>query len=44
MKKIDGVEGVETSYNFNARIKFGDTGSDARAVVASPGISLNSKG
>ncbi|MDP1846065.1 MAG: ABC transporter permease [Candidatus Moranbacteria bacterium] len=37
IKKIDGVDGVETSYNFNARLKIGDTGSDARAVIASPG-------
>ena len=37
MKKISGVDGVETSYNFNARIKLGDTGSDARGVIASPG-------
>lgn len=37
MKKIDGVAGVETSYDFNARLKIGDTGSDARAIIASPG-------
>ena len=37
MKKINGVDGIETSYNFNARLKIGDTGSDTRAVVASPG-------
>jgi putative ABC transport system permease protein len=37
MKSIDGVEAVEPSYNFNARIKFGDVSSDARAIVASPG-------
>ncbi len=37
MKGISGVDGVETSYNFNARLKIGDTGSDTRAVVASPG-------
>ena len=37
MKKIDGVAGVETSYDFNARLKIDDTGSDARAVIASPG-------
>lgn len=36
MKGISGVESVETSYNFNARIKFGDVSSDARAIVASP--------
>jgi putative ABC transport system permease protein len=35
MKKIDGVDGIETSYNFNARIKLGDTGSDARGEIAS---------
>ena len=34
MKKISGVDGVETSYNFNARIKLGDTGSDARGEIA----------
>ncbi|MCX6762933.1 MAG: ABC transporter permease [Candidatus Moranbacteria bacterium] len=37
MKKIDGVAGVETSYNLGARLKIGDTGSDARAIIASPG-------
>jgi len=37
MKKIDGVAGVETSYDFKARLKIGDKGSDARAVIASPG-------
>ncbi|MFA6193382.1 MAG: FtsX-like permease family protein [Parcubacteria group bacterium] len=37
MKKIDGVAGVETSYDFKARIKVGDTGSDARAIIASSG-------
>jgi putative ABC transport system permease protein len=43
MKGIDGVESVESSYNFNARIKFGDVSSDARAIVASPGyFSLDS--
>jgi putative ABC transport system permease protein len=34
MKKISGVDGVETSYNFNARIKLGDTGSDSRGEIA----------
>ncbi|MFH0930019.1 MAG: FtsX-like permease family protein [Candidatus Moraniibacteriota bacterium] len=38
MEKIDGVEKIEASYNFNARIKFGDTASDAQAVVADPGF------
>ena len=37
MKKIDGVAGVEAGYDFNARIKIGDAGSDARAVIASSG-------
>jgi ABC-type antimicrobial peptide transport system permease subunit len=37
MRSIGGVDGVETSYNFNARLKIGDTGSDLRAFVASPG-------
>ncbi len=36
MKKIEGVESIESSYNFSARIKFGDISSDARAIVASP--------
>jgi ABC-type antimicrobial peptide transport system permease subunit len=36
-KKIDGVDSVETSYNFNARIKLGDTGSDARGGIATFG-------
>ena len=36
-KKIDGVAEVETSYDFNSRIKIGDIGSDARAIIASPG-------
>jgi len=35
MKKIDGVAGVETSYDFKARLKFDDMGSDARAIIAS---------
>ncbi|HUD09006.1 MAG TPA: ABC transporter permease [Candidatus Saccharimonadales bacterium] len=38
MKKINGVQGVETSYNFNSRIKLGDTGSDARGEIASFGF------
>lgn len=38
IEKIDGVEKIEASYNFNARIKFGDTSSDAQAVVADPGF------
>ncbi|MCX6766642.1 MAG: ABC transporter permease [Candidatus Moranbacteria bacterium] len=37
MKNISGVENVETSYDFNARLKLGDTGSDSRGEVASPG-------
>ena len=37
MRKISGVDSVETSWDFNARLKIGDTGSDTRAVVASPG-------
>jgi putative ABC transport system permease protein len=37
MKKIEGVEAVETSYDFNARMRFGETSSDVRAVVASFG-------
>jgi putative ABC transport system permease protein len=37
-RKIEGVESVETSYDFSARLKFGDTLSDGRAVVASPGF------
>lgn len=37
MKKIDGVVEVETSYDFNSRLKIGDIGSDARAIIASPG-------
>jgi putative ABC transport system permease protein len=37
MKKIDGVSGVETSYGFDARMSLGDTGSDARAEIATPG-------
>jgi putative ABC transport system permease protein len=37
MKKIDGVVGVETSYDLSARLKIGDTGSDTRAIIASPG-------
>lgn len=36
IKKIDGVKNVEASYNFGARMKFGDTASDTRAVIASP--------
>jgi putative ABC transport system permease protein len=36
-KKIAGVTGVETSWSFNARLKLGDTGSDASAIVATPG-------
>jgi ABC-type antimicrobial peptide transport system permease subunit len=36
-EKIDGVAGIETSYDLNARLKFGDTGLDARSIVASPG-------
>jgi len=35
IRKISGVDTVETSYNFNARIKLGDTGSDARGEIAS---------
>jgi putative ABC transport system permease protein len=37
MRKIDGVDGIETSYNFNARLKIGEVATDARAIVASPG-------
>lgn len=37
MKKIDGVVGVETSYDLSARLKIGDMGSDTRAIIASPG-------
>ena len=37
MENISGVAGVETSYNFNAQLKLGETGSDSRAIVASPG-------
>ncbi len=37
MKTMSGVDSIETSWNFNARLKAGDTGADARAVVASPG-------
>jgi len=36
-KKIAGVAGVETSWSFNARLKLGGTGSDANAIVATPG-------
>ena len=37
IKKLDGVEGVETSYNFGARIKLDDAASDVQAEIASPG-------
>lgn len=37
LKKINGVAGVETSYEFGARAKFNGTTMDTRAVVASPG-------
>lgn len=37
MKKINGVESVETSYDFDARLKLGDTASDTRAEIASLG-------
>jgi putative ABC transport system permease protein len=37
IKKISGVTGVETSYDFKARLKIGDKGSDVRAIIASPG-------
>lgn len=37
MRKIDGVDSIETSWNFNARLKIGDVGSDTRAIVGSPG-------
>lgn len=41
MRNIDGVEGVETSFDFKAKLKFGDTESDTRAEIATPGyISL----
>lgn len=40
-KKIDGVTSVETSYNFNARIKLGDTGSDARGEISGFGYLKN---
>ena len=36
IKRIDGVKNVEASYDFGARVKFGDTTSDARVVVESP--------
>jgi putative ABC transport system permease protein len=38
MEKIDGVEKIEASYNFDARIKYNDTATDAQAVVADPGF------
>ncbi len=37
IKNIEGVAGVETSYDFGARAKFAGTVMDARAAVASPG-------
>jgi len=41
MKNIEGVEGVETSFDFNAKLKLGETESDTRAEIATPGyISL----
>jgi putative ABC transport system permease protein len=36
MKEINGVEGVETAYDFSARLKLGDTSSDTEAEVATP--------
>ncbi len=37
IRNIEGVAGVETSYESGARAKFGDTVMDSRAIVASPG-------
>lgn len=37
MKNISGVDSVETSYDFNARLKLGDTGSDSHGVIAGLG-------
>jgi len=35
--KIDGVDSVESGYNFGARMKLNDTASDSQAVIGSPG-------
>ncbi|MDD3486970.1 MAG: ABC transporter permease [Candidatus Moranbacteria bacterium] len=43
MKKIEGVSGVETSFNFNSRMSLGDTSLDSRAEVATLGY-LNLEG
>ena len=37
IKKINGVTEAETSYDFKARLKIDDKGSDARAIIASSG-------
>ena len=37
-EKIDGVEAVESGYNFGARMKLGEAASDSQAIVASPGF------
>ena len=37
IKGIDGVTGIETSYDFKARFKLEGAESDARATIASPG-------
>lgn len=38
LEKIQGVKQVEPSYDLEAQLRYGDTVTDARSIIASPGF------